>query len=59
MLRGRRLVQREGAGENAISETPFGKRLKDRGFSKEHHRHGAVYLGIAMRLNGGGSGEKV
>lgn len=49
----------EGAGENAISETLFGKRLKDRGFSKEHRRHGTVYVGIAMRLNDGSSGEKV
>jgi hypothetical protein len=37
----------------------FGKRLKDRGLSKEHRRHGTVYAGIAMRLNDGGSGEKV
>ena len=49
----------EGASENAISETLFGKRLKDRGFSKEHQRHGTVYVGIAMRLNGGGTGERV
>jgi putative DNA primase/helicase len=49
----------EGAGESAISETLFGKRLKDRGFSKEHRRHGTVYAGIAMRLNDSGSGEKL
>ena len=40
----------EGAGENSGSETLFGKRLKDRGFAKEHRRHGAVYLGIALRF---------
>jgi putative DNA primase/helicase len=45
----------EGAGENTISETLFGKRLKDRGFSKEHRRHGTAYVGIAVRLNEGGS----
>jgi phage/plasmid-associated DNA primase len=43
----------EGAGESAVSETLFGKRLKDRDFSKEHRRHGTVYAGIAMRLNEG------
>ena len=39
----------EGAGENAITETLFGRRLKDKGFSKEHRRHGTVYTGIALR----------
>jgi putative DNA primase/helicase len=41
----------EGAGENAISETMFGKRLRDRGFSKEHRRHGTSYNGIAVRVD--------
>jgi putative DNA primase/helicase len=41
----------EGAGENAISETLFGRRLKDRGFSKEHRRYGTVYNGIALRVD--------
>jgi hypothetical protein len=41
----------EGAGENCVTETLFGKRLKDRGFSKEHRRCGAVYAGIGMRLD--------
>ena len=36
-------------GENAITETLFGRRLKDRGFSKEHRRYGTVYTGIALR----------
>jgi putative DNA primase/helicase len=48
----------EGAGENAITETLFGRRLKDRGFAKEHRRHGTVYAGIALRAQGG-SGEEV
>jgi putative DNA primase/helicase len=47
----------EGAGESAISETLFGKRLKDRGFSKEHRHCGTVYLGIAKRLADGDSGD--
>lgn len=49
----------EGAGENAISETLFGRRLKDRGFAKEHRRHGTVYAGIALRAQAGASGEEV
>jgi len=49
----------EGAGENAISETLFGRRLKDRGFAKEHRRYGTVYAGIALRAQGGASGEEV
>jgi putative DNA primase/helicase len=49
----------EGAGENAISETLFGRRLKDRGFAKEHRRYGTVYAGIALRAQGGASGEDV
>ncbi len=48
----------EGAGENAITETLFGRRLKDRGFAKEHRRHGTVYAGIALRAQGGASGEE-
>jgi P4 family phage/plasmid primase-like protien len=49
----------EGAGENAISETLFGRRLKDRGFAKEHRRYGTVYAGIALRAQGGASGGEV
>ncbi|MCC7235424.1 MAG: hypothetical protein IT163_08980 [Bryobacterales bacterium] len=49
----------EGAGENTITETLFGRRLKDRGFAKEHRRHGTVYAGIALRVQGGASGEEV
>ena len=49
----------EGAGESPISETLFGKRLKDRGFLKEHKRCGTVYNGIALRLDHSGSAEKV
>jgi putative DNA primase/helicase len=48
----------EGAGENAITETLFGRRLKDRGFAKEHRRHGTVYAGIALRAQDGASGEE-
>ena len=39
----------DGAGENAITETDFGKRLSGRGFAKEHHSYGWVYSGIGMR----------
>lgn len=49
----------EGAGENAITETLFGRRLKDRGFAKEHRRYGTVYAGIALRAQGAASGEEV
>jgi hypothetical protein len=41
----------EGAGENAITETLFGRRLKYRGFSKEHGRYGTAYTGIALRAD--------
>lgn len=49
----------EGAGERGISETLFGRRLKDRGFAKEHRRYGTVYVGIALRVQEGSSGEAV
>jgi putative DNA primase/helicase len=49
----------EGAGENAITETLFGRRLKDRGFAKEHRRYGTVYAGIALRAQDLASGEEV
>jgi putative DNA primase/helicase len=52
-------VWAEGAGENAVSETLFGRRLKDRGFAKEHRRYGTVYAGIALRAQGGASGGEV
>jgi len=48
----------EGAGEPAITETMFGRRLKGRGCAKEDRRYGAVYLGIAPRSTGSGSEEK-
>ncbi len=48
----------EGAGEPAITETMFGKRLKGRGFAKDDRNYGAVYLGIALRVTGNGSEEK-
>jgi putative DNA primase/helicase len=41
----------EGGGENAITETLFGRRLKDKGFAKEHRRYGTVYAGIALRAD--------
>jgi putative DNA primase/helicase len=47
----------EGAGESAITEALFGRRLKDRGFSSRHDRCGSVYTGIALRV--GASGEEV
>jgi putative DNA primase/helicase len=48
----------EGAGETAITETLFGRRLKDKGFAKEHRRHGTVYSGIAFRPDDCTSEEK-
>lgn len=47
----------EDAGENAVTETMFGRRLKARGFSKAERRQGTVYTGIALRANEGGSEE--
>jgi putative DNA primase/helicase len=47
----------EDAGENAVSETMFGRRLKARGFSKVERRQGTVYTGIALRANAGSSEE--
>jgi putative DNA primase/helicase len=41
----------DGAGENAITETDFGKRLSGRGFGKKHYDYGAVYCGIGMRAD--------
>jgi putative DNA primase/helicase len=41
-----------GGGESAITETLFGRRLKDRGFSKGHGCHGVVYTGITLRATG-------
>jgi putative DNA primase/helicase len=49
----------EGAGEPPISETLFGKRLKDRGFPKQHKRWGTIYIGIALRADDGDSAKKV
>lgn len=42
----------EGAGEMGISETLFGKRLKDRGFVKEHRRQGRVGLEVVAGIIG-------
>jgi putative DNA primase/helicase len=41
----------EGAGEHAVTETLFGRRLKDRGFERQHGRFGSIYDGIGLRLN--------
>jgi putative DNA primase/helicase len=41
----------EGAGETAITETMFGRRLTARGFTKEDRRYGMVYDGIALRAS--------
>jgi hypothetical protein len=49
----------EGAGETAITETMFGRRLKIRGFSKVDRKYGAVYVGIALRATEGVSEEKL
>ena len=48
----------EGAGEPAITETMFGKRLKSRGFEKDDRSYGAVYLGIGLRVTGSASEEE-
>lgn len=45
----------EGAGESAIAETLFGRRLKDGGFSKAHRRYGTVHGGIVLRAEDGTS----
>jgi len=47
----------EDAGENAVTETMFGRRLKARGFSKVERRQGSVYTGIALRASDGSSEE--
>ena len=47
----------EGAGEAAITETMFGKRLKIRGFTKVDRNYGAVYIGIALRATESASEE--
>jgi putative DNA primase/helicase len=49
----------EGAGEAAITETMFGKRLKIRGFTKVDRNYGAVYIGIALRATESASEEKL
>ena len=49
----------EGAGEAAITETMFGKRLKIRGFTKVDRNYGAVYIGIALRATESSSEEKL
>jgi len=49
----------EGAGEPAITETMFGRRLKGRGFTKVERKYGAVYTGIALRATGSTSEEKL
>jgi putative DNA primase/helicase len=49
----------EGAGEAAITETKFGKRLKIRGFTKVDRNYGAVYIGIALRATESASEEKL
>ena len=48
----------EGAGETAITETMFGRRLKARGFTKVVRKYGAVYAGIALRAPESASEEK-
>jgi hypothetical protein len=49
----------EGAGEAAITETMFGKRLKIRGFTKVDRNYGAVYIGIALRTTENASEDKL
>jgi len=48
----------EGAGETAITETMFGRRLKAREFAKVDRKYGAVYVGIALRATESASEEK-
>jgi putative DNA primase/helicase len=48
----------EGAGETAVTETMFGRRLKGGGFAKEDRKYGAVYVGIALRATEINSEEK-
>jgi putative DNA primase/helicase len=38
----------EEAGERAITETAFANALQERGFTKKHTMHGAVYSGIGL-----------
>jgi putative DNA primase/helicase len=49
----------DGAGEHAVTETLFGRRLKDRGFEKQHGRLGSVYGGIGLRVSEQREGEAV
>jgi putative DNA primase/helicase len=49
----------EGAGEHAVTETLFGTRLRDRGYAKEHRRHGTVYSGIGLRASNDGGGAQM
>jgi putative DNA primase/helicase len=39
----------EHSGENSLSETAFGNRLRERGFAKRHMGQGNVYAGIGIR----------
>lgn len=48
----------EDAGESAVTETMFGRRLRSRGFEKVDRKYGAVYTGIALRANDSLSEEK-
>jgi putative DNA primase/helicase len=48
----------EGAGETAVTETMFGRRLKAREFAKVDRKYGAVYIGIALRASESVSEEK-
>jgi len=47
----------EGTGEQVLTETAFGRRLRDRGFLKEHGRTGTLYRGIGLRADGDGFGD--
>jgi len=47
----------ECTGERILTETAFGRRLRERGFAKEHGRAGRLYRGIGLRADGDGFGD--
>lgn len=41
----------EGAGEDAVTETAFGRRMAERGFAKRRGERGIAYVGIGLRTD--------
>ncbi len=39
----------EGAGEDELTETEFGRRMTDRGYQRKRMTQGNVYLGVGLR----------